>query len=90
MYYQKFKKRSKRLTKYQRLSNILPFFDSAGISRKQYAFRNYAWAYNVKVMDTKSLDDSLCLAKISIMIFFRDLSEEKKGFKYILSTRVTF
>ena len=39
-------------------------------------------------MDTKSLDDSLCLAKISIMIFFRDLSEEKKGFKYILSTRV--
>ena len=41
-------------------------------------------------MDTKSLDDSLCLAKISIMIFFRDLSEEKKGFKYILSTRVTF
>ena len=41
-------------------------------------------------MDTKSLGDSLCLAKISIMIFFRDLSEEKKGFKYILSTRVTF
>ena len=41
-------------------------------------------------MDTKSFDDSLCLAKISIMIFYRDLSEEKKGFKYILSTRVTF
>ena len=41
-------------------------------------------------MDTKSLDDSLFLAKRSINDFFKDLLEEKKGFKYILSTRVTF
>ena len=86
----KIKKRSKRLTKYQILSNILSFFISAGISRKQYAFRNYAGTYNVEVMDTKSLDDSLFLAKRSINDFFKDLLEEKKGFKYILSTRVTF
>ena len=31
----KTKKRYKRLAKYQILSNILPFFDSAGISRRQ-------------------------------------------------------
>ena len=41
-------------------------------------------------MDIKSLDDSLFLAKRSINDFFRDLLEEKRGFKYILSTRVTF
>ena len=41
-------------------------------------------------MDSKSLDDSLFLAKRSIIDFFRDLLEEKRGFKYILSTRVTF
>ena len=41
-------------------------------------------------MDSKSLDDSLFLAKRSINDFFRDLLEEKRGFKYILSTRVTF
>ena len=40
-------------------------------------------------MDSKSLDDSLFLAKRSIIDFFRDLLEEKRGFKYILSTRVT-
>ena len=41
-------------------------------------------------MDSKSLDDSLFLAKRSINDFFKDLLEEKKGFKYILSTRITF
>ena len=51
-------KRPKRLTKYQILSNILPFFDSAGISRRQTAFRNYAGTYEVEVMDSKSLDNS--------------------------------
>ena len=41
-------------------------------------------------MDSKSLDDSLFLAKRSINDFFKDLLEEKRGFKYILSVRVTF
>ena len=41
-------------------------------------------------MDSKSLDDSLFLAKRSIKDSFKDLLEEKRGFKYILSTRVTF
>ena len=40
-------------------------------------------------MDSKSLDDSLFLAKRSINDFFRELFEENRGFKYILSTRVT-
>ena len=40
-------------------------------------------------MDSKSLNDSLFLAKTSITDFFKDLLEEKRGFKYILSTRVT-
>ena len=41
-------------------------------------------------MDSKSLDDPLFLAKRSIKDSFKDLLEEKRGFKYILSTRVTF
>ena len=87
-FHQKEKERYKRLTKYQILSNILPFSDSAGISRRQYAFRNYAVTYEVEVMDSKSLDDSLFLAKRSIIDFFKDLLEERRGFKYILSVRV--
>ena len=80
------KKRFKRSTKHQILSNVLPFFDDVGISRRERALRGYAESYNVEVMDTKSLDDSLFLAKKSINNFFRDLLEEKRGFKYILST----
>ena len=41
------KKRSKRLTKHQILQNILPFYDSVGISKRERAFRGYAetWSY---------------------------------------------
>ena len=63
-------KEPKRLTKYQILSNILPYFESTGISRKKYAFRDYAGTYDVEVMDSKSLDDSLFLAKRSVNNFF--------------------
>ena len=56
-------KKPKRLTKYQILSNILPFYDTAGISTKEHAFRRYAETYNIKVMDSKSLADSLFFSK---------------------------
>ena len=82
-------KRSKRLTKYQILSNVLPFFDDVGISRRECALRGYVESYNVEVMDAKSLGDSLFLAKRSINNFLRDLLEEKRGFKYNLLAAVT-
>ena len=81
-------KRPKRLTKYQALKNI-PFYDSVSISRIQHAFRNYAETYDVEVVDRISLSDSLFLAKSSIIDLFKDLLKEKRGFKYILSVRVT-
>ena len=81
-------KRLKRLIKYQILSNILLFFDSVGISRKQYAFRNYAETYEVEVVDKIRLSDSLFVAKSSIIDLFKDLLREKRGFKYILSGKV--
>ena len=36
-----------------------------------------------------SLGDSLFLAESSIVDLFKDLLQEKKGFKYILSTKIT-
>ena len=36
------KKRPKRLTKYQILENILPFYDSVGVSRREHAHKYYA------------------------------------------------
>ena len=83
------KKGSKRLTKYQILSNILPFFDTVGIRKKEHAHRGYAETYNVEVMDNKSLDDSLFLAKRSIKDLFKDLLKEKRGFKYVIVAEIT-
>ena len=47
-------KRSKRLTKYQILSNVLPFFDDVGISRRECALRRYAETYNVELWILKA------------------------------------
>ena len=82
-------KRPKRLTKYQALKNI-PFYDSVSISRIQHTFRNCAETYNVEVDNRVNLSDSLFLAKSSIIDLFKVLLKEKRGFKYILSVRVTF
>ena len=64
-------------------------YDSVGISRREHAHKYYAETYDVEVIDNKSLDDSLFLAKKSINDLFRDLLREKRGFKYNLVTIVT-
>ena len=79
------KKRKKRLNKYQILSNIPPFFDTVRIVKREHAHRGYAETYNVEVMDNRSLNDSLFLAKRSI----KDLLREKRGFKYNLVAEIT-
>ena len=79
----------KRLTKHQILQNVLPFYDTVGISRREHAHKYYAETYDVEVIDNTSLDDSLFLAKSSIDNLFRDLLREKWGFKYNLVAIVT-
>ena len=68
------------MTKHQILKNILPFYDT---------FKEYVETYNIEVADRESLSDSLFLAKSSIVDLFRDLLQEKRGFKYVLSATVT-
>ena len=71
-------KRPKRLTEHQILRNILPFYDSVGISRKQHAVRGYTETSEVEVVDKISLSDSLVLAKSSIIDLFSDLLEKQR------------
>ena len=75
--------------KHQILRNILPLYDSVGISKRERAFKNYAETYEVEVVDRISLSDSLFLAKSSIIDLFSDLLEEKRGFKYVLLATIT-
>ena len=77
------------MTKYQILKNILPLYDTIGISRSQYAHKGFAETYNIEVFDRISLSDSLFLAESSIVDLCKDLLQEKRGFKYTLSTKIT-
>ena len=86
---QKKPKRPKRLTEHQILQNIMPLYDSVGISRMERAHRSYAESYDVEVIDRISLSDSLFLAKSSINDLLRDLLRERRGFKYNLYIVVT-
>ena len=69
---------------------MLPFYDDVAVSKRQKAFRNYVASHEVERINKKSLDDSLDLSKKSIYSLFDDLLREKKCFKYILTTVVTF
>ena len=75
--------------KHQILRNILPLYDSVGISKRERAFKNYTETYEVEVVDRISLSDSLHLAKSSVIDFFWDLLQEKRGFKYVLLATIT-
>ena len=59
------------------------------ILRRERAFKGYAKAYNVEIINNKNLSDSLSVSKISIKILFDELSREKRGFKYIISVKIT-
>ena len=67
----------------------LPFYDDVNISRKERAFKRYAEIYKVEIINNKSLSDSLSVSKNSIKILFDELSREKRGFKYIISVKIT-
>ena len=68
---------------------MLLFYDDVAVLRKEKPFKNYAETYKVETIDNKSLSDSLSLSKNSIKNLFNDLLREKRGFKYILSTKIT-
>ena len=88
-FFPKRSERPRRLTKHQILKNILPYYETVGITRKQHAFRNYTETYEVEIVDKISLSDSLFLAKSSIIELLSDLLRKKRGIKYILSLRLT-
>ena len=67
---------------------MLPFYDDVGILRKRRAFKNYAETYEVETIDNKSLSGLLFLSKSRIKNLFNDLLREKRGFKYILGTKI--
>ena len=66
---------------------MLPFHDDVAISRKEKAFKKCAETYEIEIINNKSLSDSMTVSKNSIKNLFNELLREKKGFKYVLSTK---
>ena len=66
----------------------LPFYDDINISRKERAFRRYAEIYEVEIINNKNLSDLLPVSKNSMNNLFDELLREKRGFKYVLSTKI--
>ena len=66
----------------------LPFYDDINISRKERAFRGYAETYKVEVINNKSLSYLLHVSKNSIKNLFDELLRKKRGFKYVLNTKI--
>ena len=80
--------RVKKLRNFELLRE-LPFFDDINISRKERAFRKYVETYKVEIINNKSLSDSFSVSKNSIKNLFDNLLRERRGFKYIISVKMT-
>ena len=81
------KPRIKKLSNHE-LLQVLPLYDIINVLRKARAFKKYAETYEVEIINSKSLNDSLSVSKDSIKNLFDELLREKKGFKYFLSTKI--
>ena len=51
--------------------------------------RGYAETYKVEIINNRNLSDSLSVSKNSIKNLFDELLREKRGFKYIISVKIT-
>ena len=59
------------------------------ISKNKRTFRGFAETYKVKIINDKNLSDLLSVIKNSIKKLFDELLREKRGFKYIISVKIT-
>ena len=82
------KPRIKKLSNYELLRE-LPFDDDINISRKERALRGYAETYKVEIVNNKNLSDSFFVSKNNIKNLFDLLLREKRGFRYIVSVKIT-
>ena len=67
----------------------LPLYDDINYLRKERVFRGFAETYKIEIINNKSLSDSFSVSKNNIKNIFDEILREKKGFKYIISVKIT-
>ena len=63
--------------------------DDINISRNEKALRGYVEDYKVEIINNRNLSDSFSVSKKSIKNLCDKLLREKRGFKYIISVKIT-
>ena len=79
--------------KVKRLKNIdqlieLPFYEQLDVIKTDQAFSGYAMSYKVQIVERKDPIVQLKASKLSMKIFFSNLLNETKGFKYQITVKV--
>ena len=67
----------------------LPFYDDINISRNERTLRGHAKTYKVEIINNKNLSNSLSVSKNNIKNLYDELLRKKKGFKYIISVKIS-
>ena len=89
---QKIYKNSVEKSYTKRLNNIgmlreLPIYDKFCIAKTLKAFKGYARSYSTQILDSKDPSVQLTISRPSTKCFFKDLSGETKGFKYLITPK---
>ena len=66
----------------------LSFYNQLNIIRTEHAFSGYVISYKVEIVDKKDLIVQLEASKSNIKVFFNDLLDETRGFKYQITVKV--
>ena len=79
--------------KVKRLKNIdqlaeLPFYEQLSVIKTNQAFKRYAMPYKFELIERKDPNVQLEASKSSIKVFFCDLLNKAKGFKYQIAIKV--
>ena len=67
----------------------LPFYEEINVIKTNRAFRGYAMSYKVELVEKKDAIEQSEASKPSIKDLFSDFLNEKKGFKYKITLKVT-
>ena len=72
------------------LLSELPFYEEFNVVKTDNSFKRYAMSYKVKLIEKEDPLIQLEASKSSIKDLFKDLLDERKGFKYQITLRVEF
>ena len=81
------KSKIKHLSNIESLHEIL-FYDELSVVEISKAVNGYSRSYKIKLIDLKDPLDQVEASKSSIKLFFKDLLNEMKGFKYQITVKL--